>query len=68
MRLLILGTGWMAEQHATQFGKIEGVELIGAVDIERARSTNFRIATAFPIASRHLSKRWHGTSLTRRQT
>ena len=26
MRLLILGTGWMAQQHATQFGKIEGVD------------------------------------------
>ncbi|MDW6023528.1 Gfo/Idh/MocA family oxidoreductase [Mesorhizobium sp. BAC0120] len=37
MRLLILGTGWMAQQHARQFGNIEGVELAGAVDIEPSR-------------------------------
>ena len=41
MRLLILGTGWMAQEHATQFGKIEGVELIGAVDIDGARRRIF---------------------------
>ncbi|MER8366418.1 Gfo/Idh/MocA family oxidoreductase [Mesorhizobium sp. M1378] len=41
MRLLILGTGWMAEEHARQFGKIEGVELIGAVDLDRTRVDKF---------------------------
>jgi predicted dehydrogenase len=37
MRLLILGTGWMAAEHARQFGSIEGVELTGAVDVEKSR-------------------------------
>jgi predicted dehydrogenase len=41
MRLLILGTGWMAQEHARQFGKIDGVELIGAVDVDRARVDEF---------------------------
>ena len=41
MRLLILGTGWMAQEHARQFGKIEGVELIAAVDVEQRRVDEF---------------------------
>jgi len=41
MRLLILGTGWMAEQHARQFGGMKGVELAGAVDVERSRVDAF---------------------------
>jgi predicted dehydrogenase len=48
MRLLILGTGWMAQQHATQFGKIEGVELIGAVDVDRARVDEFSDSHGIP--------------------
>ena len=32
MRLLILGTGKMANQHATRFAAIPGVQLVGAVD------------------------------------
>ena len=68
MRLLILGTGWMAQEHARQFGKIDGVEMIGAVDVDRARVDEFSDSMAFPIGSRRLRKRWHGTSSTRRRT
>lgn len=48
MRLLILGTGWMAEEHARQFGKIEGVELVGAVDLHRARVDKFSDSYGIP--------------------
>jgi len=41
MRLLILGTGWMAQEHARQFGKIKGVELVAAVDVELSRVEEF---------------------------
>jgi predicted dehydrogenase len=33
MRLLILGTGGMADQHATNFKAIDGVSLVGGVDV-----------------------------------
>ncbi|TIM71082.1 MAG: Gfo/Idh/MocA family oxidoreductase [Mesorhizobium sp.] len=48
MRLLILGTGWMAEEHARQFSRIEGVELVGAVDLDRARVEKFSDSYAIP--------------------
>jgi predicted dehydrogenase len=48
MRLLILGTGWMAEEHARQFGKVEGVELVGAVDLDRARVDKFSDINGIP--------------------
>ena len=34
MRLLILGTGGMANQHAEHFAKIDGVTLVGGVDVD----------------------------------
>ncbi len=34
MRLLILGTGGMANNHATYFSQIPGVELVAAVDVD----------------------------------
>lgn len=37
MRLLILGTGSMASSHATNFEAIEGVEIVGAVDVDPVR-------------------------------
>ena len=37
MRLLIVGTGSMASHHATHFEAIEGVEIVGAVDVDPAR-------------------------------
>jgi predicted dehydrogenase len=48
MRLLILGTGWMAQEHARQFGSIAGVELVGAVDVDPARVGEFSDAHGIP--------------------
>lgn len=51
MRLLILGTGGMANTHATNFAAIAGVTLAGGVDVEPARLAAFcaehRIARQF---------------------
>lgn len=33
MRVLILGAGWIAHYHAESFQKVQGVELVGAVDL-----------------------------------
>jgi predicted dehydrogenase len=41
MRLLILGTGAMAEQHADAFKAIDGVELVAATDPNPARLAAF---------------------------
>jgi predicted dehydrogenase len=41
MRLLILGTGGMANAHAQNFGQIEGVSLVGGVDVDPARLAAF---------------------------
>ena len=41
MRLLILGTGAMASNQATHFAAIEGVALVGAVDVDPTRLTTF---------------------------
>jgi len=41
MRLLVLGTGGMANTHAQHFAAIEGVELVGAVDVDPARAKAF---------------------------
>ena len=41
MRLLILGTGGMANNHAQHFAAIEGVELVGAVDVDAERVAAF---------------------------
>jgi predicted dehydrogenase len=41
MRLLILGTGSMANQHARNFGAIKGVTLVGGVDIDPERLATF---------------------------
>ena len=37
MRLLILGTGNMASSHASHFAAIQGVELVGGVDVDETR-------------------------------
>ncbi|MBL0374546.1 Gfo/Idh/MocA family oxidoreductase [Rhizobium sp. KVB221] len=51
MRLLILGTGGMANTHAENFAKIDGVEMVGAVDVDPARVSAFaekhKIANTF---------------------
>jgi predicted dehydrogenase len=41
MRLLILGTGGMAAQHAKHFAAIDGVTLVGGVDVDPARLEAF---------------------------
>ena len=41
MRLLILGTGTMAAQHAEAFGAIDGVKLVAAVDTHPERLASF---------------------------
>ena len=41
MRLLIVGTGGMANHHAENFAKIDGVVLAGAVDVDQSRVTAF---------------------------
>ncbi|PWE57000.1 oxidoreductase [Metarhizobium album] len=41
MRLLILGTGGMANSHAKNFKAIDGVDVVGAVDVDKARVTAF---------------------------
>lgn len=42
MRLLILGTGHMANAHARNFIEVEGVTLAGAVDVDSGRAEAFR--------------------------
>ena len=44
MRLLILGTGGMAAQHAKHFAAIDGVTLAGGVDVDPARLEAFNSA------------------------
>jgi predicted dehydrogenase len=41
MRLLILGTGKMANQHAVRFSSLPGVHLVGAVDTDPVRLATF---------------------------
>src|SRR5215217_4274024 len=41
MRILILGTGGMANQHAKHFAAIKGVTLAGGVDVDPARVEAF---------------------------
>lgn len=51
MRLLILGTGSMANNHAGHFAEVDGVEMVGAVDVDPARVKAFadkhKIANTF---------------------
>lgn len=53
MRLLILGTGWMAQEHARRFSAIEGVDIVGAVDVDPSRVGEF--ADSFSIPNRFTS-------------
>jgi len=43
MRLLILGTGGMANTHAMNFSTIKGVELVAAVDVDPATARAFAL-------------------------
>ena len=48
MRLLILGTGGMANQHAKNFAAIDGVTLVGGVDVDPARLEKFNATHSIP--------------------
>lgn len=48
MRLLILGTGGMANTHAKNFKEIAGVELVAAVDVDPIRATAFTETYGIP--------------------
>lgn len=59
IRLLILGTGGMANNHAEGFAKIEGVELVGGVDTRPEQLMDFqkrhKIAYGFTSVSEALA-------------
>ena len=48
MRLLILGTGGMANSHAKHFAAIEGVSLVGGVDLDPKRVEAFNATHNIP--------------------
>ncbi|MCJ8052806.1 Gfo/Idh/MocA family oxidoreductase [Shinella curvata] len=48
MRLLVLGTGGMANTHAQHFAAIDGVELVGAVDVDPSRAKAFADTHGIP--------------------
>jgi predicted dehydrogenase len=48
MRLLILGTGGMANQHAKHFAAIPGVTLVGGVDVDPVRLEKFNTTHNIP--------------------
>ena len=59
MRLLVLGTGGMAANHVQNFGAIEGVEVVAAVDVDPQRVHDFaeihRIPNTFTSLSEALA-------------
>ena len=48
MRMLILGTGGMAKQHATHFAAIPGVTVVGGVDVDPNRLEKFNTTHNIP--------------------
>lgn len=48
MRMLILGTGGMAAQHAKHFAAIDGVTLVGGVDVDPNRLEKFNTTHNIP--------------------
>ncbi|CAK7257339.1 MULTISPECIES: Gfo/Idh/MocA family oxidoreductase [unclassified Shinella] len=48
MRLLVLGTGGMANTHAQHFAAIDGVDLVGAVDVDPLRAKAFADTHGIP--------------------
>lgn len=50
MRILILGTGGMARQHATKFSEINGVTVVGGVDVDETKAKEFCKEYAIPNA------------------
>ncbi len=68
MRLLILGTGGMANSHAKAFGEIEGVEMVGAVDVDPSRARHLPSRTASKTPSPLSMMRLPGENSTRPPT
>jgi predicted dehydrogenase len=56
MRLLIVGTGSMANHHADHFADIDGVELVGAVDVDSAKLELFADKHNIPARFRSLKE------------
>lgn len=50
VRLAIIGTGGMAQNHATGFARIPGVALVAAVDVDAARAAAFAARHGIPHA------------------
>jgi predicted dehydrogenase len=50
MRILIVGTGGMARQHASHFAAIPGVKVVAGVDVDLARATAFAEKYKIPKA------------------
>lgn len=50
LRLLILGTGSMAQSHAEHFGAVPGVKLVAAVDVDKTVAAKFAAAHKIPNA------------------
>ncbi len=48
IRLLVLGTGGMANSHAAAFSAIDGVEMVACVDVDPARAAAFAERHAIP--------------------
>ncbi|MDE3759805.1 Gfo/Idh/MocA family oxidoreductase [Sinorhizobium meliloti] len=59
MRLLILGTGGRAHRHAMEFSKIEGVEIVGAVDMDVARVKTYAAKYNIPNTFTKLDEALH---------
>ncbi|UDF28461.1 UNVERIFIED_ORG: Gfo/Idh/MocA family oxidoreductase [Roseateles sp. XES5] len=62
MRLLVLGTGGMANTHARHFAAIDGVEVVGAVDVDPSRAKAFADTHGIPNVFTSLEEAiaWNG--------
>lgn len=62
MRLLVLGTGGMANSHAQHFAAIDGVDLVGAVDVDPLRAKAFADTHGIPNVFTSLEEAiaWNG--------
>ena len=62
MRLLVLGTGGMANTHAQHFAAIAGVNLVGAVDVDPLRAKAFADTHGIPnvFTSLEAAIAWNG--------
>ncbi len=48
IRLLVLGTGGMANSHAAAFSAIDGVEMVACVDVDATRAATFAERHSIP--------------------